>query len=190
MACPHVTGIAGYVKTFHPDWSPAAIKYAIMTTAQPMKDTDNTSNEFSYGAGNVNPLQAIDPGLVYDICKDDYLQMLCNLDYDAKKIKKISGENVTCHKAADRSLVKDLNYPALVIPVEPMKPFRVKINRTVTNVGSHVSTYKGTIIFTNPRVNGKLEPNNLTFQSLNEKQSFVVTVVLDLDDRPNYKISA
>ncbi|KAK4834974.1 hypothetical protein QYF36_003382 [Acer negundo] len=30
----HVTGVVAYVKTFHLDWSPSAIKSAIMTTAQ------------------------------------------------------------------------------------------------------------------------------------------------------------
>lgn len=32
MSCPHVTGAAAYVKSFHPQWSPAAIMSALMTT--------------------------------------------------------------------------------------------------------------------------------------------------------------
>jgi subtilisin family serine protease len=55
MACPHVAGVVAYVKSFHPDWSPAAIKSAIMTTT-PMKGTyDDLAGEFAYGSGNINP---------------------------------------------------------------------------------------------------------------------------------------
>lgn len=37
MSCPHVSGIVGLIKTLHPNWSPAAIRSAIMTTGNDSK---------------------------------------------------------------------------------------------------------------------------------------------------------
>ena len=34
MSCPHVSGIVGLLKSIHPDWTPAAIRSAIMTTGK------------------------------------------------------------------------------------------------------------------------------------------------------------
>ncbi|CAL5183003.1 unnamed protein product [Lathyrus oleraceus] len=177
MSCPHIAGIAAYVKSFHPNWSPAAIKSAIMTTAKPVNGTyNNLAGEFSYGSGNANPPLAVNPGLIYNITKDDYVQMLCNYGYNDEKIKQISGENSRCRGTSNPSLVKDLNYPALVIPVVPKKQFNIKFPRTVTNVGSPTATYKA-IVTPIPNVKIIVAPNLLSFKSLNEKQSFVVTVV-------------
>ncbi|XP_045805758.1 subtilisin-like protease SBT4.4 [Trifolium pratense] len=177
MACPHVAGVAAYVKSFHPDWSPAAIKSAIMTTTKPVNGTYNDMlGEFAYGSGNINPQQALHPGLIYDITKQDYMQMLCNFGYNDTKVEQISGEKSSCHKASNRYLVKDINYPALVILVRrPHKRFSGKIHRTVTNVGSPNSTYTATIIPI-PKIKIKVVPKLLSFKSLHEKQSFVVIV--------------
>ncbi|KAF2298922.1 hypothetical protein GH714_029121 [Hevea brasiliensis] len=70
MACPHLSGIAALLKSSHPDWSPAAIKSAIMTTAdilnlegKPIVDeTRQPADIFATVAGHVNPSRANDPG--------------------------------------------------------------------------------------------------------------------------------
>ncbi|KAK7330621.1 hypothetical protein VNO77_24819 [Canavalia gladiata] len=73
MSCPHVSGVSGLIKAAHPDWSPAAIKSAIITTATTTDNTgkpilDSTSlaaTPFDYGAGHIQPTLALDPGLPY-----------------------------------------------------------------------------------------------------------------------------
>ncbi|XP_057451793.1 subtilisin-like protease SBT4.3 [Lotus japonicus] len=177
MACPHVSGVAAYVKSFHPDWSPAAIKSAIMTTAEPLNGNYNMTGEFSYGAGNVNPVKATDPGLVYDISMKDYVNMLCNYGYSAKKLKIIAGaHSPSCYGEHHRSWVKDLNYPAITVNVKPLEPYIIKVNRTVTNVGfPHNLTYKATVL-PNLKMNITVEPEVLRFESLHEKKYFIVTV--------------
>ncbi|KAJ4901329.1 Subtilisin-like serine endopeptidase family protein [Raphanus sativus] len=174
MACPHVGGVAAYIKTFHPDWSASAVKSAIMTTAWAMNASKNAEAEFAYGSGHVNPKGAVDPGLVYDISKEDYLNMLCSLDYSDKGISNLAGGAFTCSKKSKLS-VRDLNYPSMTAKVSASSSSDITFSRTVTNVGKNGSTYKAKMAG-DPKLHIKVDPETLSFKSSGEKKSFTVTV--------------
>ncbi|XP_042487747.1 subtilisin-like protease SBT4.3 [Macadamia integrifolia] len=173
MSCPHATAAAVYVKTFNPSWSPAAIKSALMTTASSMKDSHHIESELAYGSGQINPLKATHPGLVYDTLKTDYIQGLCNLGFNPDEINAIGGENVTCAKENGTDAL--LNYPSMGASVLVGVPIDIYFPRTVTNVGLPNSTYKA-IVGHQKLLNVTVNPSVLSFKSLNEKQQFTVHV--------------
>ncbi|XP_062085057.1 subtilisin-like protease SBT4.6 [Humulus lupulus] len=175
MACPHVAGAAAYVKTFHPDWSPSVIKSSLMTTALLMNNTGNSNGEFAYGSGHVNPIQALNPGLVYDSSVGDYIKFLCSIGYDEEKVRLISGDNSSCLQDSGKASPKDLNYPSMISEVPTGKPFSIKFHRRVKNVGQANSTYKAKIV-SRSLISIKVVPEALSFKSLNEEKSFNVIV--------------
>ena len=63
VSAPHVAGLAAYLRGLHPDWSPARVKSAMMTTARPL---EGASGPFAEGAGRVSSTALLDPGLVLD----------------------------------------------------------------------------------------------------------------------------
>lgn len=80
MSSPHVAGLGALLVQMHPDWSPAMVKSALMTTAytEVMKEDGVTpADPFDIGAGHVAPNSAVDPGLVYDAGWNDYLAFFC-----------------------------------------------------------------------------------------------------------------
>ncbi|XP_059625235.1 subtilisin-like protease SBT4.5 [Cornus florida] len=176
MACPHVAGAAAYLKSLHPRWSPSAIKSALMTTAWTMNSTTNKDGELSYGAGHINPIKAADPGLVYEAFRDDYIKMLCDMGYDMKMIRTITGDMSSCPKGHKGS-PKDLNYPSMASQVDEYKSFTLRFPRTVTNVGRANSTYKAKVTMADSKIRVGVRPSVLSFEALYEKKSFVVTVV-------------
>ncbi|OEL24440.1 Subtilisin-like protease SBT4.8 [Dichanthelium oligosanthes] len=183
MACPHASGAAAYVKSFHRDWSPAMIMSALITTATPMNTPSNSgSNELKYGAGQLNPEKARDPGLVYDASERDYIAMLCAQGYNATALALITGSNATACAADGSSAagsVGDLNYPTMAARVEPGKNFTVGFPRTVTNVGDAGAVYNVKVVFTVGSADSlavAISPSRLEFSEQNPKASFTVTV--------------
>ncbi|GLJ18273.1 hypothetical protein SUGI_0323140 [Cryptomeria japonica] len=177
MACPHATGAAAYVKSFHPDWSPAAIKSALMTTASTLDATldGNEAAELGYGAGQINPLKAINPGLVYDANANSYLNMLCSQGYSETSLRLLTGEFISCSSNLSKNGVWELNYPSIMVISNASEPFLAQFPRTVTNVGPAKSTYEAKI--NAPfGMNVTVEPDILTFTSSNQKMSYNVKI--------------
>ncbi|KAM0946725.1 putative tripeptidyl-peptidase II [Dioscorea sansibarensis] len=169
MACPHVSGIAALLKAAHPDWSPAAIKSAIVTTAmttdrhgQPILANGvprKVADPFDYGGGVVDPNRAVDPGLVYDVNPKDYLKFFnCTLAPDSEC------DDITAP-------LYYLNVPSIAIP-----DLRTTQNvwRTVFNVGNVDATYKA-IVEPPSGTNMVVEPSVLVFNAKKKMNTFKVT---------------
>ncbi|KAK8473545.1 hypothetical protein PHAVU_001G165266 [Phaseolus vulgaris] len=179
MACPHVSGIAALVRSAHPGWSPAAIKSAIMTTAEatdhtgrPILDESQPAGVFDMGAGHVNPQRALNPGLVYDIRPDDYIIHLCSLGYTRSEIFSITHRNVSCNAVMKMNRGFSLNYPSFSVIFkdgERRKMFR----RRLTNVGSANSIYSVEVMAPEG-VKVIVKPKRLVFKQVNQSLTYRV----------------
>ncbi|KAI3909085.1 hypothetical protein MKW92_028425 [Papaver armeniacum] len=145
-----------------------------------MNNTKNSDAEFAYGSGQIDPVKAVNPGLIYDASADDYVQFLCGLGYDSSIVKLITNSTCPISKGTttDEQQPRNLNYPSFGVLVKVGKKMNVNFTRTVTNVGTTTpTTYKAKITTSNDKITVTVEPKVLSFSSLNEKKSFVVSVV-------------
>ncbi|KAF0900242.1 hypothetical protein E2562_029752 [Oryza meyeriana var. granulata] len=182
MACPHVSGVIGLLRAARTEWSPAAMRSAIMTTARtqdntgaPMRDHDGAeATAFAFGAGNVHPNRAVDPGLVYDLSTDDYLTFLCAMGFTTSELTKLSAGKFAC--PAKVPPMEDLNYPSIVVPA---LRHSATVTRRLKNVG-RPGTYRST--WHAPYgINMTVEPAALEFKKAGEEKEFKVALKSDKD---------
>ncbi|KAL1541157.1 subtilisin-like protease SBT1.6 [Salvia divinorum] len=186
MACPHVSGAAALLKSAHPDWSPAVIRSAMMTTASvvdnsmnPMIDEESkkAGNPYDYGAGHLNLDLAMDPGLVYDLTNDDYVSFLCAIQYGPKTIEVITRSRVNC--PMKKPMPENLNYPSIAaVFARGGRSSSQMFFRMVTNVGEANAVYrvsvdppKGVIV--------SVKPRKLVFSEINTRLGYYVNVTVD-----------
>ncbi|XP_042398938.1 subtilisin-like protease SBT3.9 [Zingiber officinale] len=168
MACPHVTGVAALLKAAHPEWSPAAIKSALVTTAYTTNaygfpiEADGVprklADPFDFGGGHINPNRALDPGLIYDVDPNDYFKFF-NCTSDASNCDLVDAH------------LYHLNLPS--ISISDLKT-SVTVKRTVTNVGDTDTIYRA-IVESPPGVKISVEPSVLKFNAFNKVQTFALT---------------
>lgn len=171
MATPHVSGIVALLKALHPNWSPAALKSAIMTTASVTDERGmpilaqglprKIADPFDYGAGHINPNRAADPGLIYDIEPNDYNKFFrCSF---RKPIQRCNATTLPGYH---------LNLPSISIP-DLRRP--IIVSRTVTNVGEADAVYHAAI--ESPAgVKIDVEPSVLVFNATNKVATFQVNL--------------
>ncbi|GJP39665.1 hypothetical protein CLOM_g24013 [Closterium sp. NIES-68] len=149
MATPHMAGIAALVVQNHPDWSPAQVMSAILTTASTtntaggpiLNSLGQPATPWEMGAGHVNPGDVLDPGLTFDASFTDYLSFLSG------QAGKVSLKSLGLGKAAPRGLkaipAYNLNRPAISVS-RLLKT--VTVTRFVTNVADANSTYTAKVV--------------------------------------------
>ena len=142
MASPHIAGIAALIKQKNPTWSPTAIKSAMMTTAT---QTDNEGKPITrvdlgvdatpleYGAGQVRPGSAFNPGLVYESGPLDWLQYTCGIGVALRL-----GDGSSVCDTVGSIDPSNLNYPSIAVGDLTGKQ---TLTRTVTNTTNQASVY-------------------------------------------------
>ncbi|CAN4118332.1 unnamed protein product [Withania somnifera] len=184
MAAPHIAGVAAILKGAHPDWSPSAIRSAMITTANPLDNTKNPikteddkrdATSLAMGAGLVDPNRAVDPGLIYDATPQDYVNLLCSMNLTENQFKIIARSSAkhNCSNPSD-----DINYPSFIALFSPNGNYtwlEQKFRRTVTNVGAGAAKYVAKVIA--PKDSSiSISPQTLVFEKKNQKQDYTLTI--------------
>ncbi|KAI3997577.1 hypothetical protein MKX01_029408 [Papaver californicum] len=185
MSCPHVSGLAALLRKAYPNWSPAAIRSALMTTAYNLDNagkiftdlsTGTDSTPFQHGAGHVDPNKALNPGLVYDIQPSDYEAFLCSIGYNQTQISLFIHDKIVDCKS--HSLVTgpgDLNYPSFSIVFKPSDKSVVKHKRVVTNVGKQRDAIYRVKVKSPLSAEISVSPSVLMFTMSNKSLSYEIT---------------
>lgn len=131
MSSPHVAGLGALFKQLYPSWSPMAIKSALMTTGSDVIDGPNTHPlvVFRQGAGHVQPMRAMNPGLVFDAGFNDWLGFLCGTQL----------QKSVC-TSAGIPVLDPSNLNVASIAIGDMAGVQA-VTRRVTNVGGNPATY-------------------------------------------------
>ncbi|OEL22744.1 Subtilisin-like protease SBT1.8 [Dichanthelium oligosanthes] len=187
MACPHVAGIAALIKKKYPSWTPAMIRSALMTTAWTLDnrgrnildngatvgrhDDVRVATPLVVGAGYVHPDLALDPGLVYDAGKRDYIDFLCALNYTAEQMRLLVPDFVRCTRTLAGGPA-GLNYPSFVVVFDNRTTVRT-LTRTLIKVSEEAETYNVTVKAPE-HVKVIVTPTSLEFKEQQERKSYTV----------------
>jgi hypothetical protein len=148
MSTAHVAGLAAVVRSVRPEWTPAMVKSAMSTTAD---ELEGVSGPLSEGAGQVDPAEMLDPGLV--------------LDAPPRRFRAWQDGRVR---------TRDLNLPSVAVGDLTGS---TRVVRRVTNVSGSTETYTAEVLGLGG-LDVRVRPSTL---SLGPGESGRISVVIERD---------
>jgi hypothetical protein len=180
MSSPHIAGLFALMAQAHPDWSPAMVKSAMMTTAyQDVRDNDRVSqaDPFDMGSGHANPGAAVQkgsafqPGLVYEAGFNEYLGFLC--DAFPEVFSDPAGTCAALESAGIPTDASDLNYPSIAVAELAGSQ---TVQRTVTSVAQENGWREYSVsVDAPPGYSISVEPSTIRLKS-GDSATYYVTI--------------
>ena len=119
------------------------------------------------GAGELNHMKALDPGLVFETTIQDHFNFLCYYGYSQMTITSmIKGTTLQCPSNSNKELITDINYPSISIGnLNQQQSTPRVVKRIVTNVGPSSSTYTAQVYNPTTGLVVKVNPNTIVFSN-------------------------
>lgn len=134
--------------------------------------------ELGSGSGQINPVKARNPGLIYDLSMSYYISFLCKEGYNSTTIGLLLGgkRKYDCSSFKPAKGTDGLNYPSMHTQLKnPNSTISAVFYRRVTNVAVGNPVYKANII--SPKgLSVQVIPDTLNFSRPFQKRSFKVMV--------------
>lgn len=144
------------------------------------------SDPFDIGAGHINPLKAMDPGLVYDMKTIDYTMYLCSIGYTEDQIGRIVNKSPTatataCPKGEKKTY--NINYPSIMVS---NLQSTITIKRSVRNVSIKKTAIYFVSVVKPHGVEVSVWPTVLIFSYFKDELTYYVTLTPTKKSKDRY----
>lgn len=201
MAAPHIAGFGALVLSKQPNWSPATVKSAMMTTAYPLVNADGTPNRnpFDGGAGHIDSLRVLDPGLVYDSGVKDWLGFLNGQGIATPQAGTVAAQDLNLPSIAVGSLVGEVQVkrkltalvPGMYRPQVELPGFSVTVEPQTLNFAKAGQTREVTLTIRNVSAPvGKFTTGTLTWKGPRTVTSPMAVRPVDARIAPSFSFSS
>jgi subtilisin family serine protease len=203
MAAPHIAGFGALVLSKQPQWTPAMVKSAMMTTAYPLVKADGSPNTdpFLGGAGHIDSTRVLDPGLVYSSGIKDWLGFLNGqgVDTGAPQAGTIAARDLNLPSIALGSLVGEVQVkrqltalvPGMYRPEVNLPGFNVQVEPKSLNFAKAGQTREVTLTIRNVSAPvGKFSTGSLTWKGPRSVSSPIAIRPVDAQIAPSFSFDS